>query len=140
MTLKITLIVLVLIIITAIAVGWNFFFVAPPANDLISVSSLKSGDTITSPLLIAGMARGPWYFEASFPIELLSANGEILAVAVAQAQSEWMTEEFVPFLATLEFKNSQVQNGKLVLKKDNPSGLPEHDDQLVIPVVIGVSQ
>jgi len=46
-----------------------------------------------------------------------------------------MTEEFVPFEATLVFnpvRGSTV--GTLVLQKDNPSGLPENDNQLTISV------
>jgi hypothetical protein len=49
-----------------------------------------------------------------------------------------MTEDFVPFKATLNFtvdKNIYSRNGALILKKDNPSGLPEYDDALEIPIV-----
>jgi hypothetical protein len=46
-----------------------------------------------------------------------------------------MTADFVPFTATLNFtKPSYGNNGFLILKKDNPSGLPEHDDALEIQV------
>lgn len=103
-------------------------------QDLIRVTSPKPGDTVTSPLTVTGEARGTWYFEASFPIRLYDANGKELAVAVAQAQGEWMTMEFVPFSATLEFAAPATAEGTLVLQKDNPSGLPEHDDQLRIAV------
>ena len=53
-----------------------------------------------------------------------------------------MTEEFVPFEAVLEFDDSQIPENKgvLVLKKDNPSGLPENDDALKVPVSVGVSE
>jgi spore germination protein GerM len=47
---------------------------------------------------------------------------------------EWMTEEYVPFEATLSFNPPQTETGTLILSKDNPSGLPEHDDELRIPV------
>ena len=51
-----------------------------------------------------------------------------------------MTEEFVPFSAVLEFVtptagDPELNRGTLILQKDNPSGLPEHDDALEIPVV-----
>ena len=60
----------------------------------------------------------------------------ILATAVipAQAQSDWMTEEFVPFKAMLEFSAPTTATGTLVLEKDNPSGLPENADSLIVPV------
>jgi hypothetical protein len=45
-----------------------------------------------------------------------------------------MTEKFVSYKATLEFSAPATDTGTLVLEKDNPSGLPEHDDSLVVPV------
>ena len=45
-----------------------------------------------------------------------------------------MTQDFVPFLATLEFETPDTEQGTLVFEKDNPSGLPEHDDRLIMPV------
>ena len=82
-----------------------------------------------------GQARGNWYFEASFPLRLLNASGEEIAVGVAQAQGEWMTAEFVPFRARLEFSVPILsKSGTLVLEKDNPSGLSQNDQSLVIPI------
>ncbi len=98
------------------------------------VDQPRTGDLATSPLLIRGKARGYWYFEASFPVRLLDGNGKLLAIKPAQADSEWMTEEFVPFSMTLEFEKPTTETGALILQKDNPSGLPEYDDELVIPV------
>lgn len=107
-------------------------------KDLIVVESLKSNEQISSPLVVTGKARGYWFFEGSFPIELLDLNGNILASGIAQAQSEWMTEEFVPFLATLDFDSGSIEKGTLVLKKDNPSGLLENDDKLEIPIMFEI--
>ncbi len=104
--------------------------------DLIKVTSPLQNATITSPLTIKGEARGNWYFEASFPVELRNAKDEIIAQVPAQAQGEWMTTNFVPFSVTLTFKKQlSGSKGTLILKKDNPSGLPEHDASLAIPVV-----
>ncbi|MFM2357973.1 MAG: hypothetical protein RJA61_710 [Candidatus Parcubacteria bacterium] len=103
-------------------------------EDLIRVSDLKAGDFITSPLTISGQARGQWFFEASFPIRLLDNNGVEVAVGIAQAESDWMTTDFVPFKTTLTFTKPETELGTLVFQKDNPSGLPEFDDSLVIPV------
>lgn len=102
----------------------------------IRINSLKSGDTISSPLTITGEAKGTWYFEADFPIFLLDENGDYLTVVIAQAQSDWMTEDFVPFKAQMEFNVPKTMNGTLIFRKDNPSGLPEFDDEFTIPVII----
>lgn len=105
--------------------------------DLITIDSPRPTATITgSPLTISGKARGTWYFEASFPIELQDASGTVIARHYAEAQSEWMTEAFVPYKATLTYPAQPAgSRGKLILRKDNPSGLPEHDDALIVPVV-----
>lgn len=102
--------------------------------NLIRVSSPRPNQAVKSSLTVLGEARGNWFFEASFPIELLDANGKIIAQGIAEAQDEWMTENFVPFRVTLEFSSPLTPTGELILKKDNPSGLPEHDDQLQIPI------
>lgn len=91
-------------------------------------------DTVTSPLKVTGEARGTWYFEASFPVKLTDTNGTVIATGIAQAQSDWMTEEFVPFEAQLEFTTPQTDTGTLILQRDNPSSLPEHDASISIPV------
>jgi len=102
--------------------------------DLIIVDSPRPNQTVKSPLTITGQARGSWFFEASFPIVIVDANNNELGRGVAQAQGDWMTENFVPFGAVLEFDTPQTSAGFLILKKDNPSGLPENDRQLIVPV------
>ncbi|MBI4132647.1 MAG: Gmad2 immunoglobulin-like domain-containing protein [Candidatus Sungbacteria bacterium] len=103
-------------------------------SDLIRVVTPKPNDVVTSPLRIEGEARGFWFFEASFPVRLVDNSGQELGLAIAQAQDEWMTENFVPFQTELEFRTPTTERGTLVFEKDNPSGLPEHADELAIPV------
>jgi len=106
--------------------------------DLIVVSNPRPNQEVQSPLVVSGKARGYWFFEASFPIVLTDWDGNVIAQGIAQAKDEWMTEEFVDFEATLDFEKPGVNKGILILKKDNPSGLPENDDALEIPVVFGI--
>ena len=106
----------------------------PDKSELIRLDTPQPNETITSPLTVKGEARGYWFFEADFPVKLLNAKGEVIAIAIAQAKSDWMTEDFVPFEATLEFQSPGSEKGTLVLEKDNPSDLPENADELIIPV------
>ncbi len=138
------IILLAIFIVVGIATYFSRFFDLPiditlkPDNkeELIVVISPLNDDLISSPLSIAGRARGTWFFEGSFPLELQDQYKNTIAQGHASAQGEWMTEDFVPFLGTLQFNNYiPGQKGYLVLKKDNPSGLPEHDDQIRIPVI-----
>lgn len=102
--------------------------------DLIIVNSPRPNDTVESPLIVKGEARGYWFFEGSFPVKIFDEDNELLGVYVAIAEKEWMTEEFVPFEAKIDFPETKSKNGKLVLEKDNPSGLSQHDDSLIIPI------
>lgn len=107
--------------------------------DFIRINAPRPNQVIQSPLTVTGQARGSWFFEASFPVVLTNWDGLIIAQGIATAKSDWMTSEFVPFEARLTFTvdtNSYNNKGTLILRKDNPSGLPEHDDTLEIPVVI----
>jgi hypothetical protein len=103
-------------------------------SNLIKVDKPTSGQFVSSPIEVTGQARGNWYFEASFPVKIYDGNGTELGIGPAQAEGEWMTENFVPFRIKLYFKKPATPNGTLVLQKDNPSGLPEYDAELRIPV------
>lgn len=115
-------------------VNWRCTGLNLPINDSINVFNPKANQIVKSPLLIEGEAKGTWYFEASFPIKIVDANGNILGNTIAQAQSDWMTENFVQFKAQLIFENPSTEQGAIIFEKDNPSGLPENSGQLQIPV------
>ncbi|MEK7183010.1 MAG: Gmad2 immunoglobulin-like domain-containing protein [Patescibacteria group bacterium] len=105
-----------------------------PASDLIHVNFPTDDAVITNPVTVTGEARGYWFFEASFPVKIYDANNNLLGTGIAQAQSDWMTEDFVPFTAIVNFTPSSTATGTIVLEKDNPSGLPENDNSLTVPV------
>jgi|GEM_PF-238385 len=112
--------------------------VSPKGNcrsNLIVVDTPAPGAMVSSPLVIRGRARGTWFFEGDFPVVLLDAKGNVVAKRFCTAKGEWMTKDFVPFEGTLTFeKPVSGGRGALVLKKDNPADLPEHDDALEIPL------
>ena len=102
-------------------------------NPNVTINSPKVNALVSSPLTVTGEASG-WYFEGSFPVTLLDANGKILVQFYATAQGDWMTSDFVPFISKLTFPKPTTDTGTLVLIKDNPSGLPENDESVSIPV------
>lgn len=105
------------------------------ANSDIKNLSVKSGQKITAPLIVEGEARGTWFFEASFPIKITDEQGNVLGSSFVQAQDDWMTENFVMFKGNIDFASKTGGKGFLVLAKDNPSGLPEYDKEVKIPVI-----
>ncbi|PJE57689.1 MAG: hypothetical protein COU82_00615 [Candidatus Portnoybacteria bacterium CG10_big_fil_rev_8_21_14_0_10_38_18] len=136
----------ILILIGAFILIRNNYLITPSnqenpneENPDIIVDYPEKNQVISSPLLIEGKARGTWFFEASFPIKLFDENGNQVAAAIAQTQSDWMTEDFVPFRAEIEWTSSTSMNGTLVFQNDNPSGLPENAKEFRLPIIIGVS-
>jgi hypothetical protein len=137
-----------LILFIVLISGFSYYFFSRPdsniklnlntddkQNLIVVVSPIKNSE-ISSPLVISGRARGNWFFEGSFPVVLLDSYRNTIAEGHVSAQGEWTTADFVKFLGSLEFNNYiKGQNGYLVLKKDNASGLPEFDDSLEIPVI-----
>ena len=109
-------------------------------RDEIIVNDPPAGSYIASPLQISGEARGAWLNEGDFPIVLTDWNGEIIAEHFVSAEDDWMTESFVPFSGELTFESpyedgfEESARGWLIFQKDNPSGLPEHDAAVEIPV------
>lgn len=90
-----------------------------------------------SPMEITGRAPGNWFFEASAPVTLTNWDGLIIGESYIQAEGEWMTTDYVPFRGTITFPENNLYNrGFLIFKKDNASGLPEHDDSAEIMVQI----
>jgi hypothetical protein len=112
-----------------------------PANDkanVINVTSPQPSATVTNPITVSGQARGTWFFEASFPLVVTDWDGRIIGEGFATADGDWMTEDFVPFMGTISYDlpaDTPYKRGTLIFKKDNPSGLPEHDDALEIPIL-----
>lgn len=100
----------------------------------IRITSPKQHELVKSPLEIAGEARGTWYFEASFPITVLDDKGQTIGSAVAEAQGDWMTENFVPFKATLKFSAETSTIGTIMLRNDDPSGDVSKQKSVSIPV------
>ncbi len=130
-------------IVVAIALFFSGFFdnsvidIKPSdAKNIIVVASPIKDAEISSPLTVAGRARGQWFFEGSFPIVLIDSYGNTIAEGHATAQGSWTTTEFVKFAGSLQFDNYiKGSKGTIILRRDNPSGLPENDDSIIIPII-----
>lgn len=138
-------IIIVLVILTALTFDWGRSGELLPdynknnssTNTLIIVDNIKDNQEVSNPITILGKARGNWYFEASFPVKLVDLDGNVLVSTFASAQSDWMTTDFVNFSVTLEYvKSTSTDRALIVLSKDNPSGLPEFDQSIYIPVIL----
>jgi hypothetical protein len=110
------------------------FYSNASANDI--VVNIAENQTITSPITITGRARGSWFFEATAPVDIVNWDGLIIGQGYIQAQSDWMTENFVEFSGTIEFGiPTYKNNGSIILRADNPSGLPQNNKSIEIPIL-----
>lgn len=122
---------------TSSAVGNDLEPVAEQNNDdLFKLTQPEAGSIVTSPLVMSGQARGTWFFEASFPIRLEDASGNLIASTIGTASGDWMTEDFVPFLASLEFVVASDTEAVIIFQKDNPSDMREYDREVRVPVIL----
>lgn len=146
-----TLVIAIVLIVVGVAgyFFWNNKATAPvvdevvqkatytnSSKDLIVVDLPFPGAVTGKVFSVMGKARGTWYFEASFPVEVLDKDGKVLWQGPAQAQSEWMTEDFVPFKVEVTVPESYIGPATLVLKKDNPSGEAARDASISFPFTI----
>lgn len=107
-------------------------------NEAIKIDSPRPNQIISSPLKVTGEAVGYWFFEATFPVEIVDENNNKIAEHYAMATEEWMTNDFVNFETTIDFdlnENLFGKKGKLILKNDNPSGFESNVLSLEIPIV-----
>ena len=105
-------------------------------EDNIKVELPFPGAVTGKTFSVIGQARGPWFFEASFPIVLLDKDQKVIATSIATAEGEWMTTDFVPFRADIKVPESYMGESTLVLKKDNPSDLRENDAEISFPITV----
>lgn len=103
-------------------------------QDMIVIENPRPNQTIESPLMLKGRARGMYFFEGSFPVTLVDAQGNVLAEGFVTADGEWMTEDFVPFSGELTFEGQG--DGKLLLRRNNPAPeeAPQNNATLEVPV------
>lgn len=101
----------------------------------IQLDNWTDNHKVASPLTITGKVPGSWSFEATFPIELTTGDGRVIAKSAASLTGDWMTTDLVPFTATLTFDaNDASGTGSVILHKSNPSGLVANDDLIELKI------
>ncbi len=93
-----------------------------------------SGSKVSNPIAVVGEVPGNWSFEATFPVQLIDSSGKIISQQPAQLLGDWETDQLVPFSVKIVYSTPETGTGKLVLQKDNPSGLENNSDSITIPI------
>lgn len=96
---------------------------------------------ISSPLTLTGKIPTNWVFEAVFWVWLYTSSWEVIKQHYGTANIWDENQEVilpeVDFIVDFEFDASQYEwiSWYIELRNDNPSGLPENDDNIRIPVI-----
>jgi immunoglobulin-like protein involved in spore germination len=107
-----------------------------PLHQKIVVTFPKANASVPKTFTVKGKAPGNWFSEAQAPVMVQASDGSKIAQAQARAQGDWQTTDLVDFTADVSIDPAYSGSATLVLLKDNPSGLPENDDSLEIPIVV----
>ncbi|MBI2439561.1 MAG: hypothetical protein HYV45_03095 [Candidatus Moranbacteria bacterium] len=105
-----------------------------PSTDDIIITAPRPDELARTPLTILGKARGQWYFEGQFSVAVVASDGTVLGKGTAQAVGDWMTSEWVPFEAIVEFVVPHAGIGSVLFMKENPSGFPEREKTISVPL------
>lgn len=121
----------------------------PPINKIPSITPTPSPSPVVilspnlfsplkSPQKIIGLIERSWVFEATFPVELFDNQNRSLFQGNASAPN-WLSdqEKYTDFSATLKF-STKSKNGYLKIQNDNPSGIPQNNKSIIIPVIFSL--
>ena len=112
---------------------------APLKVPKIIISSPVINQKVSNPIPVTGQAQGSWFFEATAPMVVVNWDGLIIGESYIEADGEWMTEDMVSFHGVINYSlpvDSYSNSGTLIIHRTNPSGLPEHDAAIEIPIVL----
>lgn len=104
-------------------------------DDLVHFSILP-GQKVSGMVSYAGSVKNAYFFEANILINVLDANKNLLKGGYAMATTDWMTVEPVVFSGSIDFTGLPKGPAYIEIHNDNPSGLPENDKNILIPVII----
>ena len=78
------------------------FYVNEKPLETIHSLSISENETLSLPITITGRTdSGNWFFEGSFPVQVLKPNGEKILDTYATAVGEWMVDTPVDFTVAI---------------------------------------
>ncbi|MDB5187767.1 MAG: hypothetical protein JWO50_287 [Candidatus Kaiserbacteria bacterium] len=107
----------------------------PALSSKVHVVLPQPNQSVDPIFSVSGEAPGPWFFEGSFPVQIRDKSNNILQQATAKALGTWTTEGQVKFAVSITVTQFHGP-ATVILLRDNPSGMPENDDSVSIPITI----
>ena len=107
-----------------------------PLSESVQVQTPGAGATVENTFTIAGSAPNSWYSEAVFPIQVRDVSDNVIGRGQGHAQSDWTIPGAVVFTSSITLDGIYKGAATLILMRDNPSGLPQNDDSVTIPIIV----
>ena len=87
---------------------------------------------------LRGEVPGSWANEGEFIIDTVFEGDIGYPLGTATVDGDWMTDDMVPFAATLDFGDKFVVGDEVsfLIHNANPSGLPDNDDSVRLTVTL----
>ncbi len=104
-------------------------------SDLVSFSILPNS-AVHGVISYRGIIKNNYFFEGNIRINILNMNKQILKESHATATTDWMTSGPVSFEGVIDLSMLPKGPAYMEIHNDNPSGLPENDKSILIPIVI----
>lgn len=111
--------------------------VALETQQEVKISNIVKGDEVQSPAVIEGEAKASWFQDEKFPVLIWDSQERSIGNGIAQAKGTVDPrngEEFIPFIATVDFTLGDLQTGYIVLQHRNAQGLLVAKGSVKIPV------
>lgn len=74
---------------------------------------------VESPFKVEGRAVGRWFYNQQLSGKLLDEKDNILATFYPKTSADTDTDELIPFVAAVHFRNPLTKKGKIVIEKTN---------------------
>ena len=104
-------------------------------NDLVSFS-IPVGSAVSGIQTATGVVSGGYFFEGNIIVRILDGSKVVLRSTYGTATMDWMNTGPVSFTTNLDFTGITTGPSYIEIHNDNPSGLPQYDKSILIPVVI----
>jgi hypothetical protein len=104
------------------------------AGDLV-LFTIPRDSKVGGRIEATGILKGGYFFEGNAVGSLLSENKSVLKTFPITATGEWMTIDGVPFEMSVDAYDILPGKGFIRIANDNPSGDPENDKYIDVPVV-----
>ncbi len=103
------------------------------------VDALGTERALVGKMDAVGVIKGGYFFEGNIVVNILDKDKKLLRAGHGEATTDWMTSGPVSFKATIDasgLPGAYGGPGYIEIRNDNPSGLPENDKSILIPVTI----